>query len=429
MSNPGNAALSEYDQRLVEAFRAYQEHGSESVAARKAGVPRHTFSNRLLRYFLRGLDGRLPMTPLAGHIVKTHAATFNAAGELTSQSVRTGLAGDEDGFELPEGYRIKGESVLLDAQNNVVQRWVKTREDGGLDPEEIARAAEIAATLYAPAQPSRVPAPVEGGLDPDLLNFYPLPDLHLGAHLNGATAETTWTLEMAVDTCLGLFEDLIARSPPAAEAVILGGGDLLHADDDLRETRQSKNKLEVAEPYGVVLAHAQNMTVRMVELALAKHERVTVRILPGNHDPDSAIAVSHYLKAWFRHEPRVTVDADLSLFWFFSWGKVMLGATHGHMAKINEMPGIMAADRRAMWGQAEVAYAHGFHIHHATKGFGDGGGASWETHETPAPRDTYHQGKAYRSARSLVCITYCAEAGEVERTRASVRRLLRGFRK
>jgi hypothetical protein len=427
MADETDKQLTDYDRKLIEAFHAYQVHGSEIKAAREIGVARHTFSNRLLRYFLRGLDGKLPIQPLPGHIVKSQSATYDADGNLITQSLKTGFAPSEEAFEVPDGHRVKGESALIDANGNVIQKWVKTGT-GGRSPEDIAEAARIAAETYAPAPNyERGVVRKKVGLEADLLNLYPLADLHLGAHLNGATAEETWNLEYAVKVVLAMFEDLILRSPAAHTAAILGGGDMLHADDDLRETRQSGNRLEVAEPYAVILGSAEAMAVRMVELALLKYEKVIVRFLPGNHDPDSAIAIGHYLKAWFRLDDRVEVDIDPGLFWFHRWGQVMLGATHGHAAKINEMPGIMAADQRRMWGQTEIAYAHGFHIHHKTKSAGEEGGCSWETHQTPAPRDTYHQGKNYRSGRSMCAITYSKDSGEEERTTATVRRVQRSF--
>jgi len=93
----------------------------------------------------------------------------------------------------------------------------------------------------------------------------------------------------------------------------------------------------------------------------------------------------------------------------------MLGATHGHETKIKDLPGVMAADRGEMWGRTKARYAHGFHIHHTTTG-GETGGASYETHETPSPRDEWHQGNPFRARRALPLVTYHKDHGEVART-------------
>lgn len=410
--------LDDFDRQCILAYQTYVAMGQpdERKAAEALNIPRRTFSNRLLKYFLRDLGQRLPTPILPGHEVRKLTTQVGKDGEIVSQSIQTGLARSDEVFEVMDGHRIKGESALVDAEGNIIQKWVKTTE-GERSSEVIAEAARRAAETYAgPAEPISLNPYAESNIDPKLLNLHLLPDLHIGLHSSGLNAQMDWNLERAITTYKTLFRLLIERSPPAGTGVILGGGDLLHADDPMMSTRGSGNRLHVAEPYDLVLSEAENLMVYHVELALQKYETVIVRILKGNHDPDSAVAIAHYLAAWFRNDNRVQIDLDPSLFWYFEWGVAMLGATHGHETKIKQMPGVMAADRREMWGRCQVAYAHGFHIHHNSAGAGEEGGASWETHEAPTPRDEWHQGNPYRSRRSLPLITYHRDHGEVGRT-------------
>ncbi|MEP2533536.1 hypothetical protein [Shimia sp.] len=418
-----NQPLTEFDRQCIQAFQTWHMMGRPAdtkPVADNIGIARHTFSNRLLKYFIRDLGQAMPLPILPGHEIKSHTQQFNAEGELTSQVVKTGAAKSDEQFEVPAGHRVKGVSALVDANGNVVQQWQKTVE-GERSDKVIAEAAKRAAESYAgPAVPITLDPYSQSHLDRDLVNVHLLPDLHIGLHSSAANAEMDWNLEKASETYRRLFRLLIERSAPAGTGVILGGGDLLHADDPMRATRGSGNRLDVADPYDVILAEAENLMVHHVELALQKYERVVVRILKGNHDPDSAVAIAHYLAAWFRSEPRVEIDCDPSLFWFFEWGVTMLGATHGHETKIKDMPGIMAADRAEMWGRTKVRYAHGFHIHHNSAGAGEVGGASWQTHEAPTPRDDWHQGNPFRSRRSLPLITYHRSYGEVATTRETL---------
>lgn len=362
----------------------------------------------------------MPLPILPGHEIKSHTQQFNAEGELTSQVVKTGAAKSDELFEVPNGHRVKGESALIDGNGNTLQKWVKTVE-GERSDEVIAEAAKRAAETYAgPAQPITLDPFAADHMDKDLVNLHLLPDLHIGLHSSALTAQMDWSLGKAVETYKRLFRLLAERSAPAGTGIILGGGDLLHADDPMQATRGSGNRLDVAEPYDVILAAAENLMVYQVELALQKYETVVVRILKGNHDPDSAIAIAHYLAAWFRNESRVTLDLDPSLFWFFEWGVTMLGATHGHETKVKDMPGIMAADRAKIWGRTKVRYAHGFHIHHNSAGAGEVGGASWQTHEAPTPRDDWHQGNPFRSRRALPLISYHRDYGEIGTTRETL---------
>lgn len=411
MSDQESRVLTDYDRKLIEAFRAYRETGTESGAAKRLGLNRTTMTNRLLRYFLRGLDGALPIDPMPGHVISNVNQQFDGDGTLRATSVRTKLAPSDEAFEVPEGHRVKGESALIDPNGNVIQKWVKTSENGRSD-EVIHEAARKAAEKYAgPAAPLDFRPWDQDRLDPLLLNLHQLPDLHIGLHSDKVRAEIDWSLEASIRTYEALFRSVMERAPKAATGVVLGGGDLLHFDDPMKKTRGHGNSLDGAAEYSTVLAAAENLLVYKVELALQRYEKVVVRILEGNHDPDSAVAIAHYLKAWFRNEPRVEVDTDPSVFWFYEFGQVMLAATHGHETKIDQMPGIMAADRSRMWGRTAFRYAHGFHIHHKTRSAGEEGGASWETHNTPVPRDDYHQNKHYRSARLLDMPTYHADRG------------------
>lgn len=412
--------LTDFDRQCVAAYEAYVAAGNIETAYRNSGVPRHTFSNRLLQYFLRDLGGDLPIDIPPGFQVSRRSVTTDRNGDLVSQSIQTKIATSDEPFEVPDGHRVKGESALVDAQGRVVQRWVKTTE-GERSVEQIAEAARLAAERYVrPAPLVALPENLVGRLDPKLLNVHLLPDLHIGMNAHFKHAQMDWNLDTAIRTYRKLMRLLVERSPMAEEAIILGGGDLLHFDDPTKMTRRSGALLDGDQPYSEVLAATENLTVYQVELALQKHKRVRVRILPGNHDPDSAIAIAHYLKAWFRNEPRVEIDDDPGLFWFHQFGEVMFGATHGHATKIHEMPGIMAADRHTMWGNTKLRYAFGFHIHHKTKSTDEAKGACWETFETPCPRDEYHQSHPYRAGRSLPVITYHANKGETGRTLESI---------
>jgi len=414
MSDQSSRTFTEFDRQCIQAFQTWHMMGrpeEPKAVADALGIARHTFSNRLLKFYLRNLGKDLPIDVMPGHEVRSHTRQLDAEGNLVGQHIKTERAHGDEPFEIPDGHRVKGESALVDADGNIIQKWVKTTE-GERSEEVIHEAAQKAAELYAGPAPTLGFRPWDQDrLDPLLLNLHQLPDLHIGLHADKVRAEMDWSLAGSIACYQDLFVRLMERAPKAAHGVILGGGDMLHFDDNTKMTRKSGNLLDGADDYSSVLAAAENLLVYKTELALQRYETVTIRILEGNHDPDSSIAIAHYLKAWFRNEPRVTVDTDPSVFWFYEWGLVMLGATHGHEAKISQMPGIMAADNPKMWGRTEFRYAHGFHIHHATRSNGEENGAAWETHNTPVPRDDYHQNKGYRSSRLLKIPTYHQETG------------------
>lgn len=165
---------------------------------------------------------------------------------------------------------------------------------------------------------------------------------------------------------------------------------------------------------------ACRLVVRTIDANLRRHGHVTVRILPGNHDEHAAVAVAYFLLAWYRNEPRVTVDVDPSMFWWFRFGNVMLGATHGHTVKLKDMASIMAHRRAEDWGATRFRYVHGFHIHHSSKIASEGNGVIAESHQTPTPQDAWHFASGFLSGRSLQSMTYHHQFGEVSRVRVAM---------
>jgi hypothetical protein len=320
-------------------------------------------------------------------------------------------------WELPDGHRVRGVSSLVDPAGEIRGQWLKTERVGVLSPEEIVKVLQDGFRGWKPpARKTQAPK----HLSRDHLTLYPCADWHLGLYCWEGETETNWDLKIAQDVIGNGFDELVERSPDSETAIVLGGGDLLHADNELNRTSRSGAPLDVDGRFPKVLLAASHLMVRAVDAALRKHKNVVVRILKGNHDDHAAVAVSYFLLAWYRHESRVVVDVDQSLFWWFRFGKVFLGATHGHTVKMQHMAGIMAHRRAEDWGRSKFRYVHGFHLHHSSKVASEGNGVVAEIWQTPAPQDAWHFGKGYLSGRSLNSVTYHKDLGEVGRVRTAI---------
>lgn len=392
------------------------------VAAQSLGVGRETLrrSWRKIRSSLgteklQALRGELGTQPvLPGFEIKQTSTQLNAYGELEREWIRQRPErGDE--FEVPEGHIVKGVSALVDADGRTIQQWVKTKE--GRDPLDVVEIIKAAmADLPFRAEPTVRPIPT---IEP-LLTLYPANDWHIGMYSWGRETGTNWDLKLAVATIADAMSALVARSPASKQAIVLGGGDLLHSDNGENRTAKSGHALDVDGRYAKVLAAANGLMVHTIDRTLSKHDEVLVRILPGNHDEHAAVAVSYFLQGYYRDEPRVTVDVDPGLFWWHRFGKVMLGSTHGHTVKPDQMAHIMAARRPKDWGETLHRYAHTFHLHHKRVLTVEGGGVTTEVHQAPIPADAWHWGAGYLSGRSIQSITYHAEHGEISRTRIAL---------
>lgn len=367
------------DEKLLEAVRVFKETGSKVKAADAVGIPRTTI--------------------------------YSWLAIAASKGMMDGTATQE----VPAGHVIKGVSSLMDAEGNLVQQWIKTRE-GELDPLQVAEWLKGAFDDVEPATPITPPAITSD----DLLTLLPCGDWHLGMFAWGRETAENWDLRIAEETIGRAVEDTVERSPASGTAVVLSGGDLFHADNKENQTAKSGHALDVDGRYQKVVEAGNRLMVRTVDACLRRHGSVIVRILPGNHDEHSAVAVTYYLQAYYRQDPRVTVDTDPSLFWWHRFGRVMLGATHGHTVKIAQLPAIMAHRKAEDWGATKYRYGHGFHIHHTSKIATEGGGVICETHQAPIPQDAWHFGSGFLSGRSIQAISYHSELGEVARVRTAI---------
>lgn len=257
--------------QMQEAVDAYAKYGTEYAAAEALGISRGAFSNRFRRGVKAGLDQAI-----------VHPA--------------------------PQGHMVKGVSTLYAGDGTVVQQWVKTRTDGpSLD--DIAQAVKFALDGYV-SPPQLIPNPQS--TDADLATVYPLSDWHIGLLAWHQETGDDWDLSIAKDVISRAMRRLVASSPASEQAVVIGLGDLLHADNYQNRTARSGHVLDVDGRYPKVLRVATELVIETIELALQKHAKVLVRLIPGNHDDQSAIAVSLAIEMFFAGNERVTVDTDPS---------------------------------------------------------------------------------------------------------------------
>lgn len=391
------------DELVRQAADAFRQYGLGKAGADSIGLHPGTFRSRVLVAAQRGYLGTDPVLP-GFQIVRATTETDKDGNTVRSVVSQKPEPGEE--FQVHPGHRITAVSSYVDAQDRVVNKWVKTRE-GELDPLWVAERLKEAFNDVPPAEPAPGPAVTSS----DLLTLIPCADWHIGMRAWVKETAQNWDLKIAERVIGAAIESVIRRSPASCTAIVLGGGDLLHADNKLNQTANSGNHLDVDGRYQEVLMTACRLMVRTVEASLRQHEHTIVRILPGNHDEHSAVASAYYLAAWFRNEPRVTVDTDPSLFFWHRFGKVLIGATHGHAVKISKMPAIMAHRRAEDWGQTLFRYVHGFHLHHGEKSLSDEG-VIREVHQAPIPPDSWHWGMGFLSGRSVQAITYHAKTGE-----------------
>ena len=307
------------------------------------------------------------------------------------------------------GLTVKGTSTLYKDGEPTIQ-WVKTDREAEDKLTAMREAvADIVSEVYGKAKKTKAPKI----LDKDQMTVYNIGDAHIGMLAHHSESGDDFDLNIAEADLIEAMKRLVKASPASETAIIVDVGDFFHADNQANETSASKNKLDVDGRWFKVLRVGLMIMVKLIEEALKKHNKIIVKNAIGNHNEHSAIYLSLFLASWFRNEPRVKVDESPCMFWYHQFGKVLLGVTHGHTVKPQDLGEIMAADCEEIWSESKYRYWYTGHVHHdQVKEFRT---HKFESFRTLAGKDAWHASSGYRSGRDMKCIVHHKDYGEIQR--------------
>jgi hypothetical protein len=320
---------------------------------------------------------------------------------------------------VPDGFKVKGTSTLYDEFGKPRMQWVKSNADEERRWELFREAVAVLSEEVKGLAPS-TPAPSHSLAD--LLTVIPMGDPHFGLYCWAAETGDDFDSDKARAITLAAVDRLLASAPNSETCVILPLGDVFHANDQTNQTPAHKHQLDVDTRFVRVLQIGIATYRHAILRALQKHQKVIVRFIQGNHDPQSVWSLAFSMAAYFENEPRVEVDLSPSKFWFYRFGKVLLGSTHGDTVKPDALEGIMASDRAEDWGQTKYRYWYTGHIHSSNKK--EFRGCVWESFRTLAAQDAYAAGHGYRAGRDMLAIVHHKDYGEIERHRCDVGMLM-----
>jgi hypothetical protein len=368
--------------RQLEIIEAIEKHGSNRKAAAALGV--------------------------------SPSAVDKAMRELKIKAARNGYApGHFEGGVAP-GY-LMGKVTVQRGPGGVERVWERQH------PDEAQREAMFAEAIEVLSDGFRGLAPVvkrPARVAEDLLCVIPVGDPHFGLYTWAKECGDDFDTDIARRLSIGAADRIVASAPACGIGILLLLGDITHANDQTNATPAHKHQLDVDSRFVRVLGIAIETWRHILLRMLQKHGRVIGKLLPGNHDPQAVWALAYALHAYFHNDPRVEIDLGPSKFWYYSFGRVLIGSTHGDTVKPERLPGIMAADRPQEWGAAAHRYWYTGHIH--SKNAIEFPGVQWESFRTLAAPDAYAAGHGYRAGRDMVAIVHHREFGEVERHRCDV---------
>jgi hypothetical protein len=350
-----------------------------------------------------------------------HDVVGRAIRALKRKAAMQGVSPEHDMTKgVPDVFDVKGTSTLYVADKltgdlALRQQWVKTKLNENRAAEAIRQWVANTVESIEGRSPYIAPPAFSNA---DLLAVYPMGDPHFGLKALANEAGEDFNIDIAKQDIMAAMDRLVDAAPPAEVAIIAQLGDFFHSDNEQARTRRSGNSLDVDTRWHEVLTVGMDAMVYLIERALTKHRKVIVRNVRGNHDEQSSFALSLALSAWFRNNDRVEIVLSNSAFWFYEFGKVLIGLTHGDTAKPGDLPLIMAHDMAEAWGRTVYRYWYHGHIHN--KQLREFPGCLVESWRTLAAKDAWHAAEGYRSGRDMTLVVMHREYGEVERHRCDI---------
>lgn len=365
-----------------EAWAAYQEelaagpeHGAQTRAAKRLGLPRETFTSRLKKY----------VDPAVSDGMK--AVGTNMVPALVWAKTKS-----EDGTSY---------SALLKP------------EKPGDDPEKLADAIRGALEgITAPAAPQK-PATAD-----DLCAVFPVADLHMGLLTDAEEVGEDWDSKKALSTFQRTFSRLADITPSGDVAVLAQLGDLMHVDDQTNQTPQNRHQLDADTRYFMILRRAVEAMKWAIENLRGRYGKVVYRGCRGNHDQTAHFAVTLALAEYYRSADDVEIIECAQDIFAWEYGATMLVLHHGDKVPPARLAPLIPAQWKDMWGRTEDCLVLSGHIHHQKAQ--EIGGIMFESVGTIIPRDAYAFSHGYTAKRALVSIVLDKAEGEVSRARVKV---------
>jgi hypothetical protein len=315
----------------------------------------------------------------------------------------------EANSEVPKGYIVKGQSTLYDEDGKVKLTWEKVDRDKSQQFEMAKEAIKELAKEIKPLPPVPKPKAVKS----DICTIYPLGDPHIGVYSYYKETGETYTLQDSYDLFTKAMATAIQSAPPSDECYIVNVGDFFHSDLSTNRTR-SGNALDVSGRWVEVMHMGVRIVKNWVNQALLKHKTVNLVNAIGNHDSHSSLWLNIALKALYEHEPRVKVLDNEAQFQYFTFGKNLIGVTHGDTAKMADLGSIMASDRPKEWGDSRHRYWYTGHVHHdQVKEYR--ANLKVESFRSLCSKDSWHHAQGYRSDRDLKVLVLHKDHGEIQR--------------
>lgn len=244
--------------------------------------------------------------------------------------------------------------------------------------------------------------------DGDKLLIIPISDLHFNMQATMFNSGNEYNCEIAEKMFFDIINDIMDETACYNFQKILFtiGGDQMDADSAANTTTKGTPQ-HCDKHYWDACEQMYAMTVKAVDI-LAERAPVDVVYVPGNHDKGTGFKLAKYVDAWFRNDPRVTVDYSPLPRHYYVFGKTLFVFTHD--CDVKRLQKLIPDEARDVWSSIDFTEVFLQHLHSEALLFEEN---NMRVQRLPSPvaRSVWTNDKGYRSARQCKSFVYDKNTG------------------
>lgn len=179
-----------------------------------------------------------------------------------------------------------------------------------------------------------------------------LPDLQLGRLVMSEEAGKDINVDLQIEKADAVVDRLIGYSKnfEVTRCLFPVGNDFFDTNSDAMSTKHGtpmEDDIRWKRTYRLGCDFIRRTTEKLMQIA-----PVDLLVIPGNHDEDKIWHLGEYMDAWFNKSKDVTVDNRPMKRKYYSFGKNLLGLTHGYWERNNKLDSLMAYEVPQLWAQS-----------------------------------------------------------------------------
>ena len=238
-------------------------------------------------------------------------------------------------------------------------------------------------------------------------------DIHIGKLAREIETGNEYTTQIAVDRILEGVQGILDKTASfnIDKILYIGGNDILHVDTPRRTTTSGTPQDTDGMWYENYLI-AKDVIIKVLE-HLCTVADVHFVYNPSNHDYTNGFFLADVIQTWFHKNPNITFDTTIAHRKYFTYGKNLIGSTHGDGAKEQDLPLLMAEEASKAWSETKHRYIYTHHVHH--KKSKDYGTVNVEAMRSASGTDSWHHRNGYRSIKAIEGFLHDPEHGQIAR--------------